>query len=484
MRIGIFIFKGEPEATTQAFVAADFCLASIRRVMPGVHVTQLTDDKTPAIPGVDKVLRRPACPLSTLRTFWQSAVQGDWVFCDADVVFQKDVRPIFENADWQVAFAERQGGGVAWVEVGGRKVEMPYNVGISYSRSQEFWKDVHTRIKALPVLPGAGPRSQSDWFADQIEINDMVREGIWKVGSLPAGYNYAPELDESDRALVRDAAVVHYKGPRRKALLMKRTREEYWMHGPMEATSPALDMPPVPIDARANLGSVAVRGSTTAPVRVFIGYDKRQPLAYNVAAHSVVSRSTAPVSLTRLQLDQLPISVRSLTEFTFSRFLVPWLCGFEGWSIFLDADVLCRADITDLLRVAQKREDAAVHVVGHQGPRAFERASVMVFENERCKVLTPNYVEKNAKSLLGLGWAGDSVDLGLPTEWNHLVGYDPKRPDAKLVHFTMGVPCWPETHDSEYAAEWRAEWNALQATCSFDELMGKSVHVPHLRALS
>jgi hypothetical protein len=106
----------------------------------------------------------------------------------------------------------------------------------------------------------------------------------------------------------------------------------------------------------------------------------------------------------------------------------------------------------------------------------------MVFDNARCKVLTPAYVQANAKSLLGLSWAGD-YNGSLPPQWNHLVGYDAPRADAKLVHFTMGVPCWAETVNSEYGAEWAAEVEAMRATCSFRELMGNSVHIPHLKAV-
>lgn len=459
MRVGIFIFKGEPEATVQAFIGADLCLRSIRKHMPGVHVTQLTDDVTPEIPGVDKVLRRPACPLATLRTFWQSALDGDWVFCDADVVFQEDLRPLFEGpgSEFYVALADRQADGP---HPGGG---MEHNVGVVYSRSREFWREIHERVKALPLLPGVGPRSQSDWFADQIEVNALAHSGRYRVRRLLPRYNYAPHPDGSDVAGAAAAAVVHYKGPHRKALLMARVHAE---NAPR-----TLGEPPA---------VVADPGFGRLPV--FIGYDQRQPLAHNVAAHSVASRASSPVAITRLQLSQLPMSARGLTEFTFSRFLAPWLCGFEGWSIFMDADVLCLGDVWELARAAWRSPPAAVHVVRHEA-RPFERASVMVFDNARCKILTPEYVQENAKKLLGLGWAS-SVGLDLPAEWNHLVGYDTPRLDAKLVHFTMGVPCWPETANSEYAAAWQAELQNLQSTCTFRELMGNSVHVPYLKAMS
>ncbi len=85
------------------------------------------------------------------------------------------------------------------------------------------------------------------------------------------------------------------------------------------------------------------------PLRVFIGFDKRQPVAFQVAAHSVW-KNTDRVSIERLTLEGIPGFKRTgLTEFTYSRFLVPWLCGFRGHAIFADAsDMLMLGDVAEL----------------------------------------------------------------------------------------------------------------------------------------
>jgi len=205
-------------------------------------------------------------------------------------------------------------------------------------------------------------------------------------------------------------------------------------------------------------------------LRVFIGYDPRQPIAYHIAAHSVMTRASQPVAVSPLILSQLPITRRGLTAFTYSRFLVPYLSGFEGQSLFLDADVLCLADVIELLE--PRRSRAPVHVVPHQ--RTFERPSVMLFDNATCRQLTPAYVEDQRHPLFDLAWAGE---IGaLEARWNHLVGYDPPRPDAKLVHFTQGIPVWPETAQCEYAEAWHADAKQALSSVSFGELMGSSVH--------
>lgn len=205
-------------------------------------------------------------------------------------------------------------------------------------------------------------------------------------------------------------------------------------------------------------------------IRVFIGFDPRQPIAFQVAAFSVFRRCTKPVSITPLVLSQLPIDRRGLTEFTFSRYLPPYLCEYRERSIFMDADVLCLGDVSELMSAADPK--AEVSVV--KGSHRFEWPSVMVFNNHLCRKLTPEYVNNKTTQPNKFDWA-NSVG-SLPKAWNHLVGYDGPDEKAKLVHYTAGIPCWPETKDCEFSALWHKEAFAMTASVSFEELMGRSVH--------
>ena len=76
--------------------------------------------------------------------------------------------------------------------------------------------------------------------------------------------------------------------------------------------------------------------------------DRRQPIAANVAAFSIIKRATKPVSITHLVYGQSPIKRTGLTDFTFLRYDVPRLCNYEGMALFIDADMLCLADIYEL----------------------------------------------------------------------------------------------------------------------------------------
>lgn len=204
-------------------------------------------------------------------------------------------------------------------------------------------------------------------------------------------------------------------------------------------------------------------------LRVFIGADDRQPLSLNVLQHSITRRSSQPVSITPLILSQLPIKREGLTQFTYSRYLVPWLCSFEGWALFLDSDMLVLGDIAELFKEA--KEEFAVMVVKNK--MRFEWPSLMLFNCAKCKMLTPEYVMKYA-SPQDFGWANGQVGE-LPLEWNHCCNYDEHKP-AKLAHYTQGVPIWFETKNSDYSKEWMDEFKDMERICAWGEIMAASVH--------
>ncbi len=211
-------------------------------------------------------------------------------------------------------------------------------------------------------------------------------------------------------------------------------------------------------------------------LNVFIGFDPRQPVALQVLAHSIYRRASQPVSITPLVLSSLPIKRRGLTEFTYTRYLPPWLCGFRGKALFLDADMLALDDISKLFSL-----DFSDPVAVVKNRMRFEWPSLILFncEHDDCKKLTPEYIDDINNKPNTLSWA--SSVYGLPSEWNHCVGYDDTRPDAKLVHFTAGIPCWPETNGCEYSEAWNKEAWSANSSVSWNELMGHSVHVDRVK---
>lgn len=204
--------------------------------------------------------------------------------------------------------------------------------------------------------------------------------------------------------------------------------------------------------------------------RVFIGRDPRQPVSATVLAHSLAAHARSPLAITMLDLHHVPITRKGLTTFTFSRYMVPYLCDYEGLALFMDADMLARADVNDLFKLMDRRHE--VQVV--KSPIRFEWPSLMLFNCEKCTALDAAYVDDPATKPFALDWAFSIGDL--PPEWNHCVGYGPRNPGAKVVHFTQGVPVWPQTAGSEFAEEWWASGKEAMGTCKWEELMKDSIH--------
>lgn len=218
-------------------------------------------------------------------------------------------------------------------------------------------------------------------------------------------------------------------------------------------------------------------------LRIFVGYDSKEPVAYHTLAHSILRHASAPVAIAPVKKALLgPLYTRprgptESTEFALARFLVPALSGFQGWSLFMDCDMLCRADIAELFALALRQPDKAVLVCKHdytpdpsrkflnQVQTAYPRknwSSVMLMNAERCKALTAEYVNSApGLDLHRFDWLRD-VEIGeLPLEWNWLVSEYKHNPAAKVVHFTRGGPYFPEFRNCDYAEEWFAEYRML-----------------------
>lgn len=220
-------------------------------------------------------------------------------------------------------------------------------------------------------------------------------------------------------------------------------------------------------------------------IRVYIGFDPREAVAYSVLANSIHARATQPVSIAPLMLSQLQAVLTrerhplQSTDFSFSRFLTPYLSGYAGWSVFMDCDMLMLDDIASLWALRDDRY--AVMVVKHdhvpketkkflgEPQTKYEKknwSSVMLFNNAKCHALTPEYVNTaSGLELHQFKWLADDTLIGaLPDRWNHLVGYNAPRADAALVHYTLGGPYFSEYANCEYAPEWRSERDAMLST--------------------
>ena len=213
-------------------------------------------------------------------------------------------------------------------------------------------------------------------------------------------------------------------------------------------------------------------------VNVYIGYDAREQDAYNVAMASVKEHSNVQVKgLIREQLKTYGFYYRedrlASTEFTITRFLVPWLENYKGFSIFMDCDVLVNTDISKIMDEIDEENDVSC-VQHHYYPKTSTKmdgqsnhlyprknwSSVMVFNNERCKALTNEYVNKAQPSdLHQMKWANKIGSLH--HTWNYLSGYYHDLDKPNIIHYTDGGPWFKAYENCDFADEWREAWQKI-----------------------
>ena len=152
---------------------------------------------------------------------------------------------------------------------------------------------------------------------------------------------------------------------------------------------------------------------------------------------------------------------------------MPYLCGYEGKALFLDADMVVTEDIAELFDTDMSHHQVLVN----KDQAEFEWASAMLFDCSACSILTPEYVECSAHALFDFKWAEHGAVGSFPKEWNKAVGYAPPGLDAKLYHFTKGVPIWRETKGSVEDSVFFDAYKHMLHSVSYAELMGGSVHV-------
>lgn len=235
----------------------------------------------------------------------------------------------------------------------------------------------------------------------------------------------------------------------------------------------------------------------TPPLKIYIGWDSREPEAYRVAEASLLRHTSVPVSITPLNATRLaengllrrptdlrgqrydiPSNAPASTEFAISRFLVPFLAQ-TGWALFVDSDVVFMDDVAKLFALGDQQcalmcVKHEPHAIGHIDSRGntnltkmdgqaqvpYPRknfSSVMLFNcdhpaNKRLSL--GDVQERRGFDLHQFYWLNDAELGSLPPEWNWLVGCQPKPEHPKLAHFTLGGPFLPTWHGAEHDEIW------------------------------
>lgn len=208
---------------------------------------------------------------------------------------------------------------------------------------------------------------------------------------------------------------------------------------------------------------------------VFFGHDDRTPVGSSAFVQSIIRHARYPVAICPITRAMWPDMVEGTNSFTARRFLVPFAMRFNGWAAFVDgSDMICRADISDIFQ--HRNYNAAVQVVKHDYKTRHHRkyvgtemeadnvdyirkqwASVMLINCTHFiwRRFTPEYIKDTPLiDLLQLRCIPDDRIGSLPTEWNWLADEHGQNDDAKIVHYTAGIPAMHHYRDSPMADDW------------------------------
>ena len=216
-------------------------------------------------------------------------------------------------------------------------------------------------------------------------------------------------------------------------------------------------------------------------VDIVVGFDQRESVAYHTFTQSVIENSTVPVRF-------LPLSISSLSnykefhkdgsnEFIYSRFLVPYMMNFKGWAIYADGDMVCLEDIKKLWNLRDNKY--AVQVVKHDYKTKITEkywgnknedyprknwSSLILWNCEHVshKVLTPDFIQNQSGAFLHrFSWIKDEEIGSLDKEWNWLAMEYEEKESIKLIHYTIGTPCFKEYEKTSLSSYWKKSFSNM-----------------------
>lgn len=210
-------------------------------------------------------------------------------------------------------------------------------------------------------------------------------------------------------------------------------------------------------------------------LNIFIGFDQKEAIAYHTFVQSLIEKSSVPLSIIPLAENNLNFYNESHSDgtnkFTYSRFLIPYLMDYNGWAIFVDGDMVCLSDIKELTSYFDPKY--AVSVVKHdyktkqklkyfgQKNEDYPRknwSSVIIWNcsHPKNKQLNPSFINNKEGSFLHrFKWLNDQEIGDLPKSWNWLAIEYPEKNNLKLIHYTLGTPCFKDYANTSLSEFWK-----------------------------
>lgn len=177
---------------------------------------------------------------------------------------------------------------------------------------------------------------------------------------------------------------------------------------------------------------------------IVIGGSREQKIASLVLEHSIKKFATVPVNVIHTFDRRFPEptnpALKSKTGFSFNRFAIPELAGYQGVAAYLECDQLVFRDVKELLTIPFN---------GATILRPENQASVLLLDCDKLKWDVKKIVSRlDAKKYSYSDLMEricieppSSIKCTIPNYWNSLEKYVPG--ETALLHYTnMGIQPW------------------------------------------
>lgn len=188
---------------------------------------------------------------------------------------------------------------------------------------------------------------------------------------------------------------------------------------------------------------------------IFVGSDRSQLLAVKVLEHSIRRHTTMDVRLRSMHNLDLPdpkdVRQGKRTGFSFARFAIPQLMGYQGKAVYLDADMLVFRDFRELYSIPFEGAKIVIQEELPDQAQPSDKTGAPKKRIKQCSVMLLDCAALDWDPLKIIGGLDGKytyehllfdlcvleefqIKYGVPFQWNSLEVYEPGK--TGLLHYT------------------------------------------------
>jgi hypothetical protein len=181
------------------------------------------------------------------------------------------------------------------------------------------------------------------------------------------------------------------------------------------------------------------------PIRIYCGAARDARLPFEVLAHSIRRHTPHPVEIHAIDNGSAPLPAdprhAPYTQFSFARFAIPALAGYQGRAVYMDSDMLVFRDFAELWQLPFDGAKVLIEIGSRDQRDRGKHTAVMLLDCARLEWrvdeivadLGRRYDYNDLMAVDPLLARGEMLER-IPTGWNDLDRFDPER--TRNLHYT------------------------------------------------